>query len=389
MRYQQEADYIIHLLKCAIDGKTPLSPNVSLDWDVIFDLARRHKIISTLYFSIIKLPKDIIETIKHFDTYTSLYKRNLILDANRSYELNQLQSALESNKIDYIFLKGSVIKNYYPDTAMRHMNDIDILFRNANFKTIDSIFEKFGYKTSHKTAKDTAYTNPANHVTIEMQSHLIDRGYSDWYQYLENIWDKCTHENHEYKMTSEDFYIYHMIHMAKHFKNGGIGLTHILDIHIMTQNFTSIDWEYVNSKLSQLGLYQFSNTMKTLTNHWFNSENTNNSFTKELELIATYIFSGGAFGSKKQQETNAIVSRGDAKFSIRKKLFPNMTTMVNYYGDFLNKHKYLLPVYWVKLNFNRLANYKPQKKDSFNHISSITEFQISATKEIMDICGLK
>lgn len=389
MRYQQEADYIVHLLKCAVCGETPSLPNHPLDWDVIFDLAKRHKILSILYFSIIKLPKDFIGTIAHFDIYTSLYKRNLILDANRSFELNRLQSVLESHQIDYMFLKGSVIKNYYPDTAMRHMNDIDILFRGTDFKTIDSIFQNFGYKISHKDAKDTAYTNPVNHVTIEMQPYLIDTGYFDWYQYLENIWDKCTHKNHEYKMSFEDFYIYHIIHMAKHFKNGGIGLTHILDIYIMTQNFTSIDWEYVNTELSKLGLYQFNKTMKALVTHWFDCENTDSVSTKELELIATYIFSSGAFGSKKQQETNAIASRGDNQLSIRKKIFPGIATMVNYYGTFLNKHKYFLPIYWIKLNLNRLWNYKPQKKNSFNRISSITESRISTTKEIMDICGLK
>ena len=50
-----------------------------------------------------------------------------------------------------------------------------------------------------------------------MQPHLIDMGYSEWYEYLQDIWEKCSNDKHEYKMNLEDFYIYHIIHMAKHF----------------------------------------------------------------------------------------------------------------------------------------------------------------------------
>lgn len=388
MRYQNEVNYIIHLLKCAITNDIPEIPTTDLDWDIIFHLAKKHKIMSTLYYGIMKLPKSFTETIGHIDSYLSVYKKNLILDANRSYELERLRPVFESHEIDYVFLKGSIVKNYYPDTSMRPMSDIDILFRGTDFKTIDKIFQNLGYKILHRDAKDTAYTNPMNHVTIEMQPHLIDLGYSQWYQYLENIWDKCTHENHEYKIPLEDFYIYHMIHMAKHFKNGGIGITHIMDVYIMHKNFVQINWNYVNDELSEIGLHKFNSVIMNLVKYWFDDGKANELSLKQIKLLTAYIFANGAFGSKQQRDINIVALREETTFSLRKKVFPDITTMINYYGQFLNSHRYLLPWYWIRLNVTRLFHYHKETKNGVSNISSITESHIDTAKEIMNICGL-
>lgn len=317
-----------------------------------------------------------------------MYKQNLVLDANRSYETERLKSVFNSQKIDFILLKGSFIKHYYPDTFMRRMSDIDILFRGTDFKTLDTIFENLGYKILQKGAKDTAYINPVNNIKIEMQPHLIDMGYSEWYEYLQDIWEKCSNDKHEYKMNLEDFYIYHIIHMAKHFKNGGIGLNHILDIYVMNLTFKPMDWSYIENELLKINLYKFNQTMQALVRYWFNNKNTINFSKEDMEMIAEYVFAGGAFGTKKQQETNHIVTRGDHKLSYRKKVFPNSTIMINYYGAFLKKHKYFLPLYWIRLNFTRLLNYNKKTKQSIHHMSSITESNISKTEKIFHICGL-
>lgn len=389
MHHQQEIHYMIHLLKCAISDTPTRVPPPDLDWELIYTLSVKHKICSTLYFGIKKLPKDLILKIPHIDSYILSYKTNLVADANRSYELKYLQPILDNHGIDYIFLKGSVIKNYYPDSSVRRMSDIDILFRGADFRIIDSIFKNLGYEILHKNAKDTAYIKHSCKVAIEMQPHLIDKGYTEWYEYLENIWDRCTHQHHEYKMSLEDFYIYHIIHMAKHFKNGGIGLTHLVDVYIMLENFQHADWNYINKELSKIHLAKFNETIKALVNHWFACEPFSNFQKEDMDLLTAYIFRSGAFGTKKQQEVNMISFRGDKKLSIRKKLFPGIETMINYYGKSLSKHKYLLPLYWIRLNADRLFHYNQKTKKVIRNISSITESEISKTEKIMKLCGLE
>ena len=391
MFYEKEMNYIVELLKCAVTDSVPALPPEDVDWDKIFYFAGKHKIISTLYFGILKLPKSVQNTIKYFDRYLLKYKEILVRDANRTYELEVLKTEFEKNNIDYILLKGSVTKHLYPDTSMRVMSDADILYRNGDLKLIDQIFESCGYKLYKKEPKEVSYLKPEVKIKFEMQTQLVDEGYELWFNYLSNIWSKCIQSgnSNEYYMKDEDFYLYHIIHMAKHFKNSGIGLTHLMDVYIINKSYTKMDWEYLAKELEILKLKTFEYNIRHLALRWFDNETiTDNELEHTLNLLGKYIFYGGAFGIITQQEVNAIVSRNDTKISWRKKIFPNLNIMIDYYGSVLKKHRWLLPLYWIRLNCKRLFLEHKKLKDSINRLNNISCKRIETTKELMNRCGL-
>ena len=104
--------------------------------------------------------------------------------------------------------------------------------------------------------------------------------------------------------------------------------------------------------------------------------------------METYIISGGAFGTKLQQETNRIADRNDTKVSLFKKIFPEKAVMIDYYGDILKKHPLLLPFYYVKLNFKRIFLSGKNTGKSYKAIRQITDENITKTKDLMNRCGL-
>ena len=242
IKHELEKSYIIELLKCAITDTTPSTPNKDLDWDVVFEYAKKHHIIPVLYFSIQKLPNEIKLKITKLSHYELAYKSNLVDDANREYELSIITEDLSNNNIDYILLKGTVTKHFYPDTSMRMMSDIDILYRNSTFKEIRTLFENKNYTLEKSTPKDSLFLSPNKNVKVEMQESLLDAGFTEWLKYLDTVWDRCENKSeNEYMMTPEDFYIYHIVHMAKHFINGGIGLRHVLDTWIIKKHYKNSD----------------------------------------------------------------------------------------------------------------------------------------------------
>ncbi|MFQ9516409.1 MAG: nucleotidyltransferase family protein [Eubacterium sp.] len=390
MIYKIEMNYILELLKCAVTEELPSSPPENINWDNVFLFAKKHKIVSTLYFGMQKLSPCQQQSIKNFDNYLLAYKKALVLDANRTYELEYFKDEFEKNNIDYIFLKGSVTKYLYPDTSMRVMSDIDIFYRNADFNLVNQIFTKNGYKILKKEPKEVSFFKSINSVKIEMQTQLIDEGYETWFNYLKNIWDKCLHEenSHEYKMTNENFYIYHIIHMAKHFKNGGIGLTHVIDIWIIINSYTDMNYEYITRELGILKLNIFERNLRMLVSFWFGDFKPDEDTSRTLELLGNYLFSNGAFGRKSQQEANAIVAREDTKISWRKKIFPDRNTMIDYYGSILKRHVWLLPFYWIRLNFKRIFINRKELKNNINCLNSISNENIERTRELMNRCGL-
>ena len=105
MKYELEQNYIIELLKCAITNTTPSTPDESLDWDVVFNYAKIHRIAPVLYFSIQKLPEDSKVKIANLKQYELAYKANLVDDANRENEISIIKKLLSTNGVYYILLK--------------------------------------------------------------------------------------------------------------------------------------------------------------------------------------------------------------------------------------------------------------------------------------------
>lgn len=381
-----EMNYIIELLRCAISNDRPCSPPEGIDWEQIFIFAKKHKILPTLYFGIQKLPAPALSLITHLNQYQLAYKMTLVQDANRTAELKKLKKSFENNKIDYIFLKGSVTKYLYPDTSMRVMNDIDIFYRKAGHKLIQEIFRQNNYTLIKKEPKELVFTNIPLKIKVEMQTQLVDEGYEIWFKYLENIWDRCisSQNRHEYKMTDEDFYIYHIIHMAKHFKNGGIGLTHVLDIWIMITSYSDLNQTYIKTELTKLKLNTFEQKLRALVLMWFEEISPDRNDERTLELLGNYIFASGAFGIKPQQEINKIVAGNDNKVSLLKKIFPSRSAMVDYYGSIIKNHPCLIPFYWIRLNFRRLFYDRKNVKTTWKIMNKISDKTIKQTRELMD-----
>ena len=382
MNHVLEQNYIIELLKCSITNTTPSIPDDGLDWDVVFNYAKTHRIIPVLYFSINKLPEEYKSQISKIKHYGLAYKSNLVDDANRENEISVVTKLLTDNNIDYILLKGSVTKHFYPDTSMRMMSDIDILYRNAESKDIQNLMENAGYTQTKSTPKDSMYLSSNQLVKIEMQQSLIDDGFTDWLKYLDSIWDRCEKKNdNAYAMTPEDFYIYHIAHMAKHFINGGIGLRHLLDTWVIKNHYTDIDLDYVKIILTELKLDKFEKQIDNLCKYWF--EECISASKEEINLLSEYIFANGAFGSVSQQSVN------ESSKGMKGKVFPSKEMIANYYGDTVKKHPATIPFYWVRLNAERLFKNPKKSKNKMKSMSNISDEQKEKTKQLFEICGLK
>lgn len=380
--YEKEQNYIIELLKSSITNTTPSTPDKDLDWDVVFKYATMHRILPVLYFSIQKLPDEVKTKISKIKHYELAYKSNLVDDANRENEISIITKVLSENNTDYILLKGTVTKHFYPDTSMRMMSDVDILYRNADSKQIKELLEDKGYSQTKSTPKDDMYLSSNQLVKIEMQQSLLDDGFTEWLKYLDTIWDRCENNSkHEYLMTPEDFYIYHIVHMAKHFINGGIGLRHILDTWVIKNHYSEIDQKYVIGILRELELCTFEKQIDNLCKCWF--EEVIPSDKESISLLYEYVFANGAFGNIDQQSVNEVSSGN------KRKIFPDKETMANYYGDVINKHPSTIPFYWVKLNCERLFKNSEKTKRKMESMSNISEEQKEKTKRLFEICGLK
>ncbi len=98
------------------------------DWERALKFAKKHSIIPLIYYGTMhsgaEIPKGVA---KHMElaTYNSVS-----VDQNQLYCINKLVDAFKTDSIDFVLLKGAVIKPLYKKTEMRTMGDADILIKN-------------------------------------------------------------------------------------------------------------------------------------------------------------------------------------------------------------------------------------------------------------------
>ena len=144
-----------------------------------------------------------------------------------NYELECLRETLNEAKIPFIPLKGSVIRQYYPEPWMRTSCDIDILVHESDLEAATSaVVEKLSYEEEGKGSHDIGLFSPGG-VHLELHYSLIESdiiGKAD--RMLEPVWEQVSPTEkypYDYEMTDALYYYYHIAHMAKHFQNGGCG----------------------------------------------------------------------------------------------------------------------------------------------------------------------
>ena len=257
---------------------------------------------------------------------------------------------LESDNIDYLPLKGSVIRSFYPEPWMRTSSDIDILIRETDInKAIESITSKTDFKSDLPGKYDVSLFSEKLHQHIELHFSLLDDRYEEMQKPLIDIWSKAIKDNkNSYSLPEEYFLYYHYAHMAKHFKFMGFGIRLVLDTYIINKN---IKYDYTQSNIFKQGnLITFSKAIDNLAEIWFGDKNSN----KEFDDLTDYILGSGIYGTAANKVNN--INRSKLNYLIYRIFMPYDQMIFSY--PILKKYRFLLPFCWF------LRFFKFFKKDS-------------------------
>lgn len=367
-------DVLILLIKSALTKEIyDFADNT--DWDSVFKLAAMHNVVVLMYSGIIQsnanVPQDILSNIKNQAMKYILYA---YMQEN---EIKKIFEILEKAQIDFLPLKGAVIRNIYPDISMRYMGDVDILIRMEQYEELRNILIDSGYNFVEESNHELIWKN--NKISIEFHKRLIPTHNNDYYMCFEDIWKKIVVEKStKYRMTVEDIFLYSFVHMTKHFRDGGIGITHIIDLWLLISK-CDLNLKYVKEELGKYNLLEFYNNCIELLDVWFGEKK----YTNKIKYMSEWIFNSGSYGNKKNMDLSIalrekVKSKKDKfKFSLLvSAIFPRVSNMKKMF-PILNKNIVLLPILWwyriiIKLIFefknvvNRIKTLKYQSAENVN-----------------------
>ena len=271
--------------------------------------------------------------------FTAVYRYELL-----QYELDELSRLLEEEKILFVPLKGSLMREHYPQAWMRTSADVDVFVQECDVERVKTLFcEKLSYRFETKWKTEYSFYSESG-MHIEVHTALCERGDAQ-YEVLKDFPNGtvCVEgKAYQRKMTDETYYFYHLAHMAKHLRHGGCGVRPFIDVFLLNKR-VSYDQETLNALLQKGGLAKFADVAKALSRVWLKGE----PHTAQTADLEEYILRGGTYGNSENLVAVEQVQKGGKFRRLLSLVFLPYDRLKLQYPA-LEKRKWLLPFYEVK-----------------------------------------
>ena len=360
------ANIAMQLASLSLAGKKlEQIPYSDKDLEAVFEYVKISG-ISAITFMALEDALDVIDENSYMFDWKKLrlnsIRRNLLFDQER----NAITNFFEQNGIWYLPLKGSVIKDMYPNPEMREMNDNDILIDLDGREKAKEFMLERGYelKPNDKGEFDDK-GNSDEYIKkqffyFELHKFLIEERYSpEQDKYFRHIKDRLIKDADQafaYHMTDEDFYLYMLCHAHKHFSRNGMGIRFLMDEYVfLKEKGETLDNDYINKKISEFGLEQFDKDLRKVSHMAFDLDKDYNESELSDSEKALYdsCLGAGIFGNietrwkNEAYEMNARSTDAITKKEyIKNRLFPD-ENWYRMYHPFVHKHKIVKPFFTV------------------------------------------
>lgn len=342
---------VIALLRSAVTGVAyPLS--AEFDLEQVMPYIKSHHILPLVYEGARICGVESPLMMKLFTGYC----KSMQISEGQMRELDRIYRAFEENGIDYMPLKGCRMKYLYPRPELRMMGDADVVIRLEQYDKIIPIMQQLGFDAIDDT--DHELTWKSSGLRIELHKRLVPSHNKDYYSYYGNGWHLAkTHEGHYYRMTQEDEWVYEVTHFAKHFRDGGIGCRHVLDLWIYRKAHPDMDESYIEGEMKTLGLLDFYRNICRLTQFWFEDGPEDD----VVALISDYIMASGSWGHLQERIRSVTIREqrhSAVAFNVKlvyffHLLFPSAEMLSKKY-TILQKAPWMLPVVWLIRPFYKI-----------------------------------
>lgn len=336
---------IITLLKSAVTGlNLELPKDFALDAEETKEIIKNHRLIMLVYVGAKKC--GIPSTMPIMKILFTGYYKQMIRSEQQMKIVQEVFDAFDKYGIDYLPTKGCNMKALYPKPEMRYMGDADIFIREEQCPQIGNIMVELGFTKSRESIHE--YTWDRTPLHLELHKRMISFYKEDYY---DDVWSRAKNiGGNRYGFTTEDAFIHLFNHFARHYRTGGIGVRHVVDLYVYRKAYPQMNEEYIYQEMCTLHLQKFYKNMLNLLDVWF----CDGTGDEVVDYITQVIFNDGNWGSLLSHALAKEVTKANASGKISnvhskaiiKTLFPPKETMrINY--KILDRVPFLLPLTWV------------------------------------------
>ncbi|MBE6876558.1 MAG: hypothetical protein E7496_07525 [Ruminococcus sp.] len=311
---------LIYLLTCAVNDLTPDRNRIqAMDLEQFYKLAKFHTVRSAVN---ITLERAEVQDKAFHQAYKKAVRKNIYLDMERQ----TIFSEFERHEIWYLPLKGSILKDLYPENGMREMADNDVLYDFDKQKEVMQIMLENGYTAeSVGQSHHDVYMKPPV-LNFELHTELFSSVHAEslfrYYQNPKQIMQKDSDNQYGYHFSDEDFYIFMTAHEYKHFSGSGTGIRSLLDCYVYCKvKGDSLDWNYIKDQTEKLEIADFEQERRKLALKVFSSVSMPELTEEEQELLMYYL-TAGTYGTLENSIRRKLKGQSKAEYILHQ-MFPN------------------------------------------------------------------
>lgn len=337
---------IIAIVRGALTGDKPeLSPDV--DYERIFKFGIQQQIIYLLHTGLCLT--DGFEESAAGMRFLQAACGAMAAGLRQQQEIERIRAAFCAHDIDFMPLKGTLLRALYPAPEMRQMGDADILIKATQTDAIAEVMQSLGYTEMTGAAHEIVWDKKGA-LHVELHRYLVPPFDADMFAFFEahGVWEHAVpYAGSEYHMTPEDELIFEFMHFVKHFRFGGAGLRHVVDFYLFWKRYPKLNEAYICERLEQIGCADFYRNIHALVDCWFGDAPLN----AVTEKITSLLFVGGIYGNAETEERTMYARyRKQYRFAGAARFlhmaFPPLSQQRKRY-PILKKVPFLLPITWV------------------------------------------
>ena len=389
----KDIDYLFALCRKRLYGDNAQNVdlyNMNLDINSLKDMIVENSLSAFLY-SVIKAYDDIHhtlaeETLKGIGQSTQFV---MMSELCKGQIIRIIAKEAENRGLNFVFFKGIVISDLYPQYAERTSCDSDILVSDEEKSAAEELLIDCGYVKDKERSKENVqvYDNHTYKHTVELHTRLWEDYEGPRIETLKKIKLSCPETNirttacgiEVNTLGYEKHLVYQLFHIIKHFSLNGIGIRYLIDITLFVNKyFAEIDFDQFWKHMDMLGYTKFVEaffkiciTELQMTGKVF--DNHKIIFDRSVDELKTDLLNVGNINDKEAgwQIMGAMEAyfTGEAvapESKLKRELsmiFPSLKALPKKY-EYARKCPILLPVAWIHRDIQFLIK-KAVHKDDF------------------------
>ncbi len=388
-----EERFFLQILSDFLHNRSTQPFSASLDWNLISRLAKEQQVEGILFTQC----QSFIPP-SHFSRLAQGYSKTLFYYANRAALLDEITTIMKDESIPYFLVKGFTIAKLYPTPALRTMGDIDFVVHKDVKERIHTILLNLGFECHSQYDQEWCYFK--NKMEIEIHHALLYDNAATLNTHRTFIND-CWSYVHENELDWNIHFIFLLLHLHKHIMYSGAGFRQFMDLAVVIQQINTLNWDWIYTTLSNLGLDETARTWFGLIAIWFDihAPEAASLSDGQIKKVTEKIFANGVFGfhdkeNQNNQSFNAIYTSRYPQLKMLQRtllvFFPSYDAVchIDHYS-FVKGKKWLLPAVWIYRAFRGIRHDGIQRIKALLKSSLISSKVFKKKKQVLENFGIK